>query len=166
MRSTTRSLTLSLGLLLAASVAQAAGTAQVSYVQPERFADAGDAYRDQEGNLRTLSRHLEALAGRHLGDGQTLRIEVLDVDLAGEVRPVRRLHQDVRVLKGSVDWPRIKLRYTLETAGQAPRQGEMTVADLAYLQRVNRYPDNESLRYEKRMLDEWFSEQFAAGSAR
>ena len=166
MRSTTRSLTLSLGLLLAASVAQAAGTVQVSYVQPEQFADAGDARRDQEGNLRTLTRHLEALAGRHLGDGQTLRVEVLDVDLAGEVRPVLRLHQDVRVLKGSADWPRIKLRYTLESTGQAPRHGETTVADLAYLQRINRYHGNESLRYEKRMLDDWFSEQFAAGSAR
>ena len=166
MRSTTRSTTLSLGLLLAAAAAQAAGTVQVSYVQPEQFADAGDARRDHEGNLRTLTRHLEALAGRHLGDGQTLRIEVLDVDLAGEVRPVLRLHQDVRVLKGSVDWPRIKLRYTLESAGQAPRHGEQTVADIAYLQRINRYHGNESLRYEKRMLDEWFSGQFAAASAR
>ena len=166
MRCVTRSFSLSLGLMLTALAAQAHGTAQVSFVQPEQFADAGDALGEKAGNLRTLARHLEGLAARRLGDGQTLSIEVLDVDLAGEVRLARRLHHDVRVLRGSVDWPRIRLRYMLESAGQVARRGEQTVADLAYLQRFNRYPGNESMRYEKRMLDEWFGELFAADVAK
>ena len=166
MRSTTRSLTVvSIGLLIAVAAAQAAGSVQVSYVQPDSFADVGDTRRDTEGNLLALTRHFEALAGR-LGDGQKLTVEVLDVDLAGEIRPLHRMQQDVRVLRGAADWPRIKLRYTLESPGQAARSGEQRLADMAYLQRINRYRSDEPLRYEKHMLDEWFVAQIAAAGAR
>jgi hypothetical protein len=166
MRSTTLSITFAAGLAVAAVAAHAAGTAQVSFVQPDKFADAGNARRDHDANLRALASHIEALAARHLGDGQKLSVEVLDVDLAGEMRFSRRLNDNIRVLKGGADWPRIKLRYTLESAGQAPRSGEQTIADMSYLQRLNRYPSDTQLRYEKRMLDDWFAAQFGAAAAK
>ena len=155
------------GLVLAAAAAQAAGTVQVSFIQSDKFTDAGDARRDIDGNLRELARHFDALAQRYLGDGQKLTVEVLDIDLAGEVRPSRRFMQDVRVLRGRADWPRIKLRYTLETSGQAPRSGEQNIADMAYLQHISAgYANDEPLRHEKRMLREWFATQFVAAPAR
>jgi len=165
MRSTARSITVSAALVLAAA-AQAAGTVQVSFVQPEKFSDVRDARHDSSVNLRELKRYLEELASRHVADGQSLTIEVLDVDLAGEIRFSPRLHDDVRVLKGRADWPRIKLRATLESAGQPVRRVEQTVADMAYLQRLNRYGDSEFLRYEKRMLDEWFVAQFGGAASK
>jgi hypothetical protein len=164
MRSATRSLVLSVGLALAAVAAQAGGVVQVSYIQPDKFADAGDSRRDAEGNLSILKHHLESLASRYLRDGQKLSIEVLDVDLAGEVHPSRRLHQDVRLLNGGADWPRISLRYTLESAGQAPVRAEQTVADMDYLHHLNGYASDEPLRYEKQMLNEWFAAQFGAAA--
>lgn len=167
MRSTFHATAVAVGCLLAAATAPAAGTAQVSFVQSDKFSDAGDARRDIEGNLRVLARHVEALATRYLSDGQKLTVEVLDVDLAGEVLPSHRWHQDVRVLKGGADWPRIKLRYTLEAAGQAPRSGEQIIADMAYLQHIGGgYVGDEPLRHEKRMLNEWFVAQFAGATAR
>ena len=166
MRPIHRLVSVSSVLILCAAAAQAAGTVQVTFVQSNRFADAGDARRDIEGNLNMLTQHLEKLADRYLGDGQKLSIEVLDVDLAGEVRPLGRLLQDVRVLKGRADWPRIKLRYTLESPGQEVRRNEQTLADMAYLQRLNHYPEGEALRYEKLMLDEWFTAQFGTAGAR
>jgi Protein of unknown function (DUF3016) len=166
MRSTARSITASAALLLAAAAAQAAGTVQVSFVQPEKFSDARDARHDSSVNLRELKRYLEQLGSRHVADGQSLTIEVLDVDLAGEIRFSPRLHDDVRVLKGRADWPRIKLRATLESAGQPARRVEQTVADMAYLQRINRDADGDFLRYEKRMLDEWFTAQFGVAAAK
>ena len=64
---------------------------------------------------------------------------MLDVDLAGEMRFDRSRAANVRVLLGMADWPRIKLRYTLESAGQPVRRVEQTVSDMAYLERMNRY---------------------------
>ena len=63
---------------------------------------------------------------------------------------------DIRVLKGGADWPVIKLRYSVESQGKVLRSGEARVADMSYLTHTNRYSSNEPLRYEKRMLDEWF----------
>lgn len=162
MSSVKRSLFVCLALSLGAFAAHAAGTVAVSFVQPEKFADARDARRDATDNLRVLREHIESAANRHLAEGQKLSVEVLDVDLAGEVRPSRRLQQDVRVLKGGADWPRITLRYTLESAGQPVRRAEHTVSDMAYLQRNVGLRSGDALSHEKRMLDEWFRSQFAA----
>ncbi len=166
MRRATRSIALSCGLVLAAAAAQAAGSVRVSFVHPEGFSDARDAGPDRDVNLRELKRYLEALAARHVGDGQTLTIEVLDVDLAGELRFSRRATRELRVLNGRADWPRIKLRTTLESAGQPARRVEQTVADMAYLQHIGRKADNESLHHEKRMLDAWFAAQFGSADAK
>jgi hypothetical protein len=165
MRSTILAITAEVALLLATAAAHASGGVQVSFVQPDRFVDAEDARRDATDNLRRLKSYLEERGRRYVADGQTLIIEVLDVDLAGEVRFDRRRMDDVRVLRGMADWPRITLRYTLETAGQPARHAEQTVYDMAYLQRMNRYTSDEPLRYEKPMLDAWFDAQFGSVAA-
>jgi Protein of unknown function (DUF3016) len=151
----------SLLLLACAGAAQAAGTVQVSFVQPEKFTDVRDGAFRAEDNLANLQRHLEQIGAQYTPDGQTLKIEVLDVDLAGEVRPGVRPH-DLRVLRGRADWPRVQLRYTLEGSGTAPRTGTATVADMAYLQRTPTHYSTEPLPYERRMLEEWFKSEFGA----
>ena len=162
MPSVNRTLSVCLGLTFCVFAAQAAGTVTVSFVEPEKFADARDARLDSSDNLRVLAGHIESAASRYMADGQKLSVEVLDVDLAGEVRPSRRFHQDVRVLKGGADWPRVTLRYTLESPGQPVRRVEQTISDMAYLQRSNGLAYRDALSHEKRMLDEWFKGQFAA----
>jgi Protein of unknown function (DUF3016) len=165
--SAARSIVGLLGVLLASAAVHAAGAVQVSFVQPEKFADVGRTPRDVDGHLQQLTRHFEVLAARYLLDGQKLNLEVLDVDLAGELRPSRRSAQEIRVLKGGADWPRIHLRYTLEAAGQAPRRGEAQLRDLAYLQRpAGGYGDRVALKYEYRMLDEWFGTEFGPAGAK
>jgi hypothetical protein len=145
---------------LAAGV-QAAGTVQVQFVQPEKFADVRDQAFSRERNLEALKQHLELAAARYLADGQTLKIDVLDVDLAGEPRPGARA-TDVRVLKGKADWPRVDLRYTLEAPGQPTRSGQASIKDMSYLHHVAYgVPATEPLRYERRMLDDWFKAEFS-----
>jgi hypothetical protein len=152
----------SLIVLACAGAAQAAGTVQVSFIQPEKFVDVRDAAFRAEDNLASLKQHLEQAAAPYVGDGQTLNIEVLDVDLAGEVRHGARPF-DLRVLRGRADWPRIELRYSLQVPGQAARAGQARVQDMAYLQRVAGLR-NEALYYERRMLDEWFKAEFGTSS--
>jgi hypothetical protein len=145
--------------LACAGAAHAAGTVQVTFVQPEKFADVRDAALRAEDNLANLQRHLEQIGAQYTPDGQTMKIEVLDVDLAGEPRPGARPH-DLRVLRGRADWPRIELRYTLEAPGAAPRSGKASVADMAYLQRTPTPFTTEPLPYERRMLEDWFRKEF------
>ncbi len=148
-----------LGLALLVGTAHAAGKVEVTFIQPEKFADVRDGHLRAEDNLRALQRDLEEVAAPHVAEGDTLKIEVLDVDLAGEVRMGGRLN-DVRVLRGRADWPRISLRYTLESPGAAPRSGQARVADMAYLQRIAPDRADSALPYERRMLDEWFRAEF------
>lgn len=154
---TLRTIGVALGAVTLAAAAQAAGTVNVSFVQPDNFTDVKDRYLSKDRHLEALKRHLELAAAPYVADGQTLKIEVLDVDLAGEVKPSAR---DLRVLKGGADWPRIQLRYALESPGQAARSGEARVQDMAYLMHRAHLPSGDALAYERRMLDEWFKAEF------
>jgi hypothetical protein len=63
-------------------------------------------------------------------------------------------------MRGRADWPRITLRWSLEGAGQAPKSGEAVVQDMAYLQRLPPKMVDTALVYERRMLHDWFKQQF------
>jgi len=149
-------------LLLAATAAHAAGTVKVAFVEAEKFTDIGRSDSDRAANLKLLEQHLQRLGQRHLADGQTLTLEITDVDLAGSLKPWRRSAEEVRVVKGTADWPRITLRFALEAQGQAVRRGEAQVADMNYAGHIATYGASDPLRYEKLMLDAWFKATFAA----
>lgn len=141
-------------LVAMARPAQAAGTAEIRYVEPERFSDAGRSPFDREQALAALTAHLNQLALR-LPDGQRLRVEVLDVDLAGE--PILRQGTDVRVMRGAADWPQIRLRWTLEQGGATIRSGEDRLSDLGYLTgRAGPASSEGAFPHEKRLLTQWF----------
>ena len=153
---------LAAALLSAPLQAQAAGTVEVRFIEPRHFTDAGFGELATGRTTQALAEHLKRL-GRALPDGQTLRIEVLDVDLAGNVKPGRR--GDIRVLRGGADWPRIKLRYTLTEGARTLRSGEETLSDLNYLGTPPRGADSGLLPYEERLLSRWFGERFVAAQA-
>ncbi|WP_076997771.1 DUF3016 domain-containing protein [Variovorax sp. KK3] len=147
-------------VLSASAVAQPAGLT-VSFIHPESYTDAAysrsfPSEKDRAEVMRDIERHLQSLASRTLPPGDALRIEVLDVDLAGHFEPWRAPSAaDLRVMRG-VTWPRMQLRYTLTQGGQVVASGEERIADQNYLLTVNRYSTSDRLRYEKAMLDDWF----------
>ncbi|MBL8330836.1 MAG: DUF3016 domain-containing protein [Rubrivivax sp.] len=143
---------LGLGLVLALP-SWAGGTVQVEFKQPDRYTDIGFATVERETNLKTLAGHMKRWEER-LPDGQRLEIEVLDVDLAGEVRPWRALHE-VRILRGRIDWPRMNLRWALKAGDQVLKSGDERIADMAYLGTSARLRYPEALAYDTRMLDDW-----------
>jgi hypothetical protein len=147
-----------LGGFVALPAAQAAGKVEVSYVTPDQFTDIGFGSFARDRSLSSLSEIFDGLA-RFLPDGQTLRIDVLDVDLAGEVFP--RAAHDFRVVRGGVDWPQVKLRYRLQAGGNTLKSGEQQVRDINYMfSRRGLTVGGSNLPYEKRMLENWFREQF------
>jgi hypothetical protein len=55
------------------------------------------------------------------------------------------------------------LRYALSSPSGAAQLAEVQLSDLGYLHRgTGRYGSSESLRFEKRMIDEWVKTTFAS----
>lgn len=159
MKSMIRQAALAAVLALGGGGASAAAT--VNYVQPERFSDVPFAPWERERVLAGLTEHFNKLATR-LPAGQDLSVEVLDIDLAGEMWPTRLSAQDLRIMTGRADWPRLSMRYTITQGGQLVRGGEENLSDMGYMNRINRYFGGDALRYEKQMLDDWFKTRIAA----
>ncbi len=158
MRISTMAKTWLAALALAAGSSAWAGV-QVTFDKPDDYSDVPFSSRDREQVLAGLGNHFTWL-GKSLPPGQDLRIEITDVDLAGREDPARRGAFDVRVMTGRADWPRLRLRYTLEQHGKVIASGNAYLSDMSYLQHINRYSRNDALRYEKRMIDDWFKNTF------
>jgi hypothetical protein len=141
------------------------GSADIVFTLPERYIDAGDGPAEVRANLAVLQRSLQELARQWLQPGQSLRIEVEQVDLAGRVEPALRHPQPLRVLRGDTDWPRIDLKYTLSTATTGTQaSGTASISDQAYL--LHPVANiGEPLRYERRMLAQWFRQRFGPHAA-
>jgi hypothetical protein len=147
-----------LAAALLACVGVASAGVTVKYEDPSKFQDMPHNDRDRDQVLKDLSEHFAKL-GKKLPAGQDLIITVKDIDLAGREEPTRRRIEDIRILRGGADWPSMQIQYTLQQNGQVIKSGDEHVANMMYLNRINRY-DNDSLRYEKQMLDDWFREKF------
>ena len=146
-------------LALAASTASAAVT--VTYANTEKMTDVPRFETDRKSMEINLREFFEELATK-LPAGQDLKVEILDIDLAGDVFP-RVPIRDVRVTKGSYDFPRIHLRYSIEQDGKVLRSGDRELADRNYQLNVNSYR-NEMYNYEKQMLSEWFKKDVLASN--
>ncbi len=141
------------------SAGMASAVVKVDFPQPEKYTDIPSTSHGQQEMMITLRKHFEVL-GAKLPAGQSLTIEVQDIVLAGRHDPFvfgsRMAHPDLRVFRGRTDWPRMDFRYTIEAGGKTLQSGTAKISDMNYQQGHNKYASNESLRYEKKMLDEWF----------
>lgn len=146
-------------VLAAFSAIPARADIEVLFADPARFTDAGlhreRGLRATEPTVEGLHEHLSQLGQRHLAPGQSLRIEIRDIDLAGRYEPWRAHTRDVRVLR-DITWPRIALRWVLEEDGVLVAEAEETIRDLEYLTRTAGRRSGDLLHYEKAMLDDWF----------
>ncbi|USX27622.1 DUF3016 domain-containing protein [Oxalobacteraceae bacterium OTU3CINTB1] len=146
-------------LLAAALALLASGAAwadvSVTFVKPDEFIDMPRSPIERERLQKDFAEYFASL-NKRLPAGQNLKIEVLDIDLAGQLWPRRSGGEDIRIMRGGADWPRMHLRYTLEENGQVLRSGDEQLSNMNYQQRMGRHSDSDPLRYEKQMIDEWF----------
>ena len=139
----------------------AAAAVEVRFINPEKFVDIDDAnFRPQDEALKGIQAHLRELGDKGL-PGDDLMIDVTDVDLAGRVEPHGPRMDMVRVMRETGS-PSIKLHYVLSKGGVELRHGDVRMVDLDYLHGINRYPSDDPLRFEKRMMDTWFQREFGA----
>jgi len=147
-------------VIMTAAANAAAGSMTVSFADPAGFSDAGGTPRERTANLEVLADHLQSLAERYLPADQSLKVEVLDLKLAGTVYPTPHAGRDLRIVNGGADWPRIRLQYTLEAGGKPLQSGEERLADMNYTWGLAGISSSDPLRYEKRLLDDWFRSRF------
>ena len=147
-------------IMLSVSAASAQAAVTVTFTNPDKYADVPFAAKDKQEMMTELQRHFEKL-GAQLPADQDLKIEIRDIDLAGRVEPSARASRDLRIIRGSADWPVITLRYSVESQGKVLKSGEERIADQNYTTGFNHYSSGESLRYEKQMLDRWFKKTIA-----
>jgi len=158
-----RATLLATALLAFAASAQAEAAVSVTYVDAAHYTDGRLETRFGRKSdpfvERDLRQFFEKLGGRYLAEGQTLAIEILDIDLAGRATIARAPGENLRVLTEGT-WPRVKLRYTLTKDGAVLREGEEWVVDQTYLMRIGISNTSDPLRFEKRMLTTWFQNRF------
>ena len=140
-------------LLLAEPVA--AGV-KVSFADPERFTDADLRGVDVVKDLRAYFQRL----GSRLDRSIDLSVTVLDINAAGFDMSTRG-PSSYRVLSGAT-WPKVKLRYVLTKNGKVIKSGEEWITDQIYRAHAGMASSSDPLRYEKNMLDDWFSARFAS----
>ncbi len=145
--------------VVAAFPAWAAGKVEVSFKAAHGWADAGRGGVEIERTQARIGQVLKAQAPR-LPEGQSLKIVVTDIDLAGTMRPVRG-GQEVRVVNGKADWPRISLHYVLRSGDRVLREADETVAEMNYFTTLEPRAAREPLPYETQMLERWFVQRFA-----
>lgn len=145
-------------LIAAASIAVLFGSSPglagvtVRFVNPERYTDAESSGGGRAGTLAEFRAYIETLGSRYLAPGQTMSIDILDIDLAGQYEP-RGRGSEVRVMR-DVTPPRIKLRYTLRDRGGRARSGEDHLSDINY--RVVGRSSIGQFGYDKSLLNDWF----------
>lgn len=161
---------ISMVLLVGAFATNAwAGTAEVTWHEPENYRDirAGDEVqsRFQARVFSEFEKHFNLLAEK-LPAQQVLKINVTDLDLAGEVmpQPYNGGLQLLRIIKSS-DFPQIEFSYErLNGAGEVIESGEERLRgrDLPGQGRTYRQASSqhELIDYERAMLDRWFRLRF------
>ena len=148
-----------LALFILVSADAQAGVS-VNFVHPEKFRDEdfSRSYR-RDGIIAEFRRYFDRLGAIYLKKGQTLRIDVLNADLAGRYEPWNGLY-DVRVLR-DVTPPSFRLRYTLMQGKKVVARGEETVSDMNYLWDLSARNASGRFAYEKAMLRDWFRKRFS-----
>jgi hypothetical protein len=147
-----------LALGFAAPAAPQADRVQVVFVDPEKFADVRDGYTQTESArtffLDEIRRHIQQRATARLGEGETLRVTITEVHLAGDYQARTPNVTNVRIVR-EVTPARIDLGFRLVRAdGTVVTEGERRLRSTGYPVGVGIDP-SDPLVYEKVLLDDW-----------
>jgi len=133
--------------------AKAGGGVDAIFLEPDSYTDIGRDEGSRQRTLRILTDHFRTMADR-LPAAQTLRLEFVDIDLAG--RPgIRRLDE---IRWGSTS-PRFKFHFRLAEGSRVLKQGYVDLFQLNHeLASRPLYMSRTELVDERRLLDEWFDQ--------
>jgi hypothetical protein len=158
------SLVPALAFAIAPKASKPDGRVEVQFLEPERYADVRASImdtRDSNGHLDRLREHVVRLAGQYLPADQKLQITFTEIDLAGDFPPGRPAKEDhIRVMK-DIYPPRMAFAYRVtDAAGTTLRNATVELTDINYLTTGSLTDRSDALRYDKKLLSDWFATQF------
>ncbi|MDU0353892.1 DUF3016 domain-containing protein [Paraglaciecola aquimarina] len=141
---------------------------EVNWDNPAEYRDVrpanGSKQKFMQSTFTNIDKYIVKLA-KALPKDHKLVLTVNDLDLAGQVWPasfagIGRSMSEIRVVK-SVDIPSMAFSYQLlDQDGAVVQQAEVKLKDMLFMQRAHSRFHNDSLRYEKNMLKQWFDQEF------
>lgn len=147
--------------LRAADAPKGAPQTEVAFDHPENFTDVKDGNipteRGRDAILSRIREFVVSRSGLLLPEGYRLRITFTDIDLAGDFEPWRGHGQwdDVRIIK-PIYPPAFKFTYSVtDPSGKVVKTGSENIRDLNFQMRVVSATDDDPLRYEKDILNDW-----------
>jgi hypothetical protein len=138
-----------------------AGMSEVTWKDSDKYTDLrpGNEHRQHFKNriFGAFEKHFLKLS-EQLPEGQLLKIEVTNVDLAGDVRFDTMVR--IRVIK-DLYIPRMKFTYKVINADKSVAQeGDVDLKDMGFMSGSSLRYKHKPIPYEKRMLDKWFKATF------
>ncbi|WP_259366993.1 MULTISPECIES: DUF3016 domain-containing protein [unclassified Colwellia] len=147
-------------VLISAATAQAAQV-EVKWTNPDKYSDidAGQEHRQhfKDRTFKAFEEHFAKMA-EALPEQQKLVFDITNLDLAGDVNfgGTKR----IRIIK-DIFFPRMEFSYQLLNADNTVvKSAEVSLKDMGFLMHNSFRYRNESLSYEKDMLDDWFRKTF------
>ena len=141
------------------------GPVTVQWTDPEQFTEirgSRNRWEARRGNwVHELAEHLRDGVQERIGEGERVEILITDIRRAGDFEPGRSPQMDhVRVMR-DIYWPRMDLEFSHRDAtGDLIASGERELRDQTYLSSLQGRVGNETLRYEKAMIDDWLRREF------
>ena len=150
------------GLIVVLASGAAHAAADVTFKNVDRYIDATFQHPRSDKNLREVQdgirKLFSVLADKYLPPGQSLEVEVTDIDLAGRIEPSFG-DGDIRIMQG-VSWPRLRFTYAVMEKGAVVGRGQADIHDSDYLNGFNTSASGDHLRYERELLSDWFRKTF------
>lgn len=143
----------------------AEGAVSVDWTDPAQFSEirySMNRWEAKRGNwVEQLAKHLQTSAEKRLAPGERLQVTLTDITRAGDYEPWHGANaQDTRIVR-DIYPPRISLTFKRTDAqGNVIAEGERKLSDSGFMYNGSTIGSNDTLRYEKRLLDDWIRKEF------
>ena len=140
------------------------GLVKIEWQNPKDFRDIKTSNELQsrfENRLfETLTKNINKQAEKILKPGQTLQMQVTNLDLAGDMRPTfGATPGDLRIVKDLYP-PRATFSYSVNEGDKVIIAGDEKIIDMSFMNNTRNF-NNRPFQYETNLFDDWLQKTVA-----
>ncbi|WP_158965756.1 DUF3016 domain-containing protein [Paraglaciecola sp. L3A3] len=139
--------------------ASALAKVEVTWTNPDKYTDIKDSFDGYQTTKEDAFYNIEKVLNRlakKLPDGYLLKLDVSDLDLAGETHS-----RNIRVVRDMFP-PRMKFSYQLLDGGDnILLEKQENIRDTSFMNQVSLRYRNQAYGFEKQLIEDWFKDSFS-----